>query len=160
HARGIVHRDIKPENIFLVRDPEVPGGERAKLLDFGIAKLMKDTSTEKTNEKTIMGTPTWMSPEQCRGAGLADQRSENCSLGCVLFRRLGGRPPFASPGSGDLIIMHVRDAPPVPSSLVPALSSLIDQLVLRCLAKDPAQRFASGSDLANAIAQLLTDPGL
>ncbi|MEO6776787.1 MAG: serine/threonine-protein kinase [Kofleriaceae bacterium] len=68
HAAGIVHRDLKPENIFLVRDPEVPGGERAKILDFGIAKLVGDTNL-KTQTSAMMGTPTFMSPEQCRGAG-------------------------------------------------------------------------------------------
>src|SRR5262245_35014478 len=75
HARNIVHRDVKPENVFLVRDPEVAGGERAKILDFGIAKLVDDDGGVKTNTKAVMGTPTYMSPEQCRGAGLVDQRS-------------------------------------------------------------------------------------
>src|ERR1041385_6396596 len=68
HQRGIVHRDLKPENIFIVRDPEVPGGERAKILDFGIAKLTGD-SIVKTQTSSVMGTPIYMSPEQCRGAG-------------------------------------------------------------------------------------------
>jgi serine/threonine-protein kinase len=77
-----------------------------------------------------------------------------------MFRLLVGRPPFVSAGSGDLIIMHVRDEPPVPSSIVPALSPAVDQLVLRCLAKDPAQRFDTGTELANAIAQLMTDPAI
>src|SRR4029078_3078584 len=73
HARGIVHRDLKPENIFIVRDPEVPGGERHKVLDFGIAKLTDDHVGVKTQTTAMMGTPVFMSPEQCRGAGQVDQ---------------------------------------------------------------------------------------
>src|SRR3954470_23271964 len=76
HARGVVHRDLKPENIFVVRDPEVPGGERAKVLDFGIAKLAGEHVGVKTQTAAVMGTPTFMSPEQCRGAGQVDQRSD------------------------------------------------------------------------------------
>src|SRR5215467_13362217 len=73
HERGIVHRDLKPANLFIVRDPEVPGGERAKLLDFGIAKLLGDPSPGvHTESAALLGTPSFMSPEQCRGAGLVD----------------------------------------------------------------------------------------
>ncbi len=153
HARGIVHRDLKPENVFLVRDPEVIGGERAKILDFGIAKLTGDPGVQ-TNTSTVMGTPTYMSPEQCRGAGLVDQRSDVYSLGCMLFALIIGGPPFEAAGSGEVIAMHLREPPPVPSSRLFGLPPEIDALVLRCLAKDPAQRFASATELAAAIGQL------
>src|SRR6185503_19571992 len=76
HARGIVHRDIKPDNIYIVRDPEVPGGERAKVLDFGIAKLLDLPSGGDTRTAQLIGTPKFMSPEQCRGSGRVDQRSD------------------------------------------------------------------------------------
>jgi serine/threonine-protein kinase len=160
HARGIVHRDLKPENIFLVRDPEVPGGERAKLLDFGIAKLATGTSNVKTSTSAVMGTPTYMSPEQCRGAGQVDQRADVYSLGCVLYRLLVGRPPFDAEGVGDIIVMHMRDPAPVPSASVPSIPPAVDDLVLRCMAKDPAERYASGADLASAIGLLVTQPQL
>src|SRR5215470_16249040 len=162
HQRGIVHRDLKPENIFLVRDPEVAGGERAKILDFGIAKLTGDPSM-KTNTSAVMGTPAYMSPEQCRGAGLVDQRSDVYALGCMLFTLITGGPPFSAPGSGDVIAMHLREPPPAPSSRMFGLPPALDALVLRCLAKDPAQRFASGSELAAAIGELAgstSSPGL
>jgi eukaryotic-like serine/threonine-protein kinase len=158
HARGIVHRDLKPENIFLVRDPEVPGGERAKILDFGIAKLGAGQSLVKTSTSAVMGTPTYMSPEQCKGAGHVDQRSDIYSLGCVLFRLIVGRPPFDAEGVGEIIVMHMTQPPPVPSSIVPSIPQAVDQLVLRCLAKDPAQRYTNGTELANAIGMLVTQP--
>jgi serine/threonine-protein kinase len=155
HARGIVHRDLKPENIFLVRDPEVPGGERAKILDFGIAKLASADGGSKTQTSAVMGTPTFMSPEQCRGAGHVDQRSDVYALGCMLFALLVGRPPFDAEGIGEIIAMHLREPPPTPSQLRPGIPPEVDQLVLRCLAKDPSQRFASGGDLAIALGALL-----
>lgn len=142
HANGIIHRDLKPENIFMVRDAEVPGGERAKILDFGIAKLTGD-ATLKTDTSAVMGTPSFMSPEQCRGAGRVDQRSDVYSLGCVLFALLTGRMPFEAEGAGEIIAMHLREPAPPPSAIQRSVPRDVDQLVLRCLAKDPAQRFAS-----------------
>jgi eukaryotic-like serine/threonine-protein kinase len=154
HQGGIVHRDLKPENIFLVRDPEVPGGERAKLLDFGIAKLTHDTG-EHTQTSAVIGTPTYMSPEQCRGAGHVDQRSDVYALGCVLFALLTGRPPFQAMGSGEIIAMHLREAPPLLSSRAPELAPELGALVARCLEKDPELRFASGAELAAELGALL-----
>ncbi|HTL34448.1 MAG TPA: protein kinase [Kofleriaceae bacterium] len=155
HARGIVHRDLKPENIFLVRDPEVAGGERAKVLDFGIAKLVGENTGMRTHTSAVMGTPTYMSPEQCRGAGQVDQRSDVYALGCVLFHLLCGRPPFHAAGGGEIIAMHLREAPPVPSSLRSDIPREVDQLILHCLQKDPAHRFASGAELAIALGALI-----
>lgn len=160
HARGIIHRDLKPENIFLVRDPEVQGGTRAKILDFGIAKLTGNNASAKTATSAVMGTPAYMSPEQCRGAGLVDARSDVYSLGCMLMTLITGRPPFEAEGIGELIVMHMREQPPTPSSRVSTIPPAVDQLVLRCLAKDPAQRYASGTELANALGVLVTQPSL
>jgi len=158
HATGIVHRDLKPANVFLVRDPEVPGGERAKVLDFGIAKLVGEQAHVKTLTSAVMGTPTYMSPEQCRGAGQVDQRGDVYSMGCMLFVLLAGRPPFNAPGGGEIISMHLTQSAPKVSLFAPKLSNhrAIDALVARCLAKDPAARFASGSELAQAIGVVLS----
>jgi serine/threonine protein kinase len=154
HARGIVHRDLKPENIFLVRDSEVSGGERAKILDFGIAKLMGDTGP-KTQTSALMGTPMYMSPEQCRGAGLVGRPSDVYSLGCLLFTLIAGAPPFVAEGSGELIVMHLQEPAPRLSTRVAGVPAALEALLARCLAKPPDARFASGTELATAIDAVL-----
>jgi serine/threonine protein kinase len=128
----------------------VAGGERAKILDFGIAKIT-DQSGMKTETAVVMGTPMFMSPEQCRGAGKVDQRSDVYSLGCVLFTLLTGRTPFVGEGPGDVIAMHLRESPPAPSMISRGIPASIDALVLRCLAKDPAHRYSSGDEIASAL---------
>jgi serine/threonine-protein kinase len=159
HAHGIVHRDLKPDNIFLARDSEVVGGERAKLLDFGIAKLLGERSATATQESIVLGTPAFMSPEQCRGAGQVDQRSDVYSLGCVLFMLVTGRPPFDGLASGEAIAMHLCEPAPAPSQFAAGIPPAVDALVLRCLAKDPEDRPTAG-DLAAAINALFHAPRL
>ena len=164
HRKGIIHRDLKPENIFLVGDPAVTGGERAKILDFGIAKLTGDEPGRlKTRTNMVMGTPVFMSPEQCRGAGSVDHRSDIYSLGCVMMMMLTGRPPFEAEGSGELIAAHLREPPPLASSRLPGLPGVLDDLMHRCLAKSPDARFQTMAELAEALAaveQLLLSPGV
>jgi serine/threonine-protein kinase len=157
HAHGIVHRDLKPDNIFLARDSEVVGGERAKLLDFGIAKLLGERSAMTTQESIVLGTPAFMSPEQCRGSGSVDQRSDVYSLGCVLFMLVTGRPPFDGIGSGEAIAMHLREPAPPPSRCAAGIPPAVDELVLRCLAKDPEERPTAG-ELATTITALFQAP--
>ncbi len=155
HSAGIVHRDLKPENIYLVRDPEAAGGERPKILDFGIAKLGhgggEDGNRFKTRTGALMGTPVYMSPEQCRGAGDIDHRSDIYALGCVLFHLLVGKPPFDGDGMGEVIAAHLREPPPHPSTMVPGLRPEIEAIVMRCLAKPVGERFQSMGELASAI---------
>jgi serine/threonine protein kinase len=110
HERGVVHRDLKPDNIMLIADPLVPGGERVKILDFGIAKIAAahrrpGEEGVRTGTGIIMGTPTYMAPEQCRGAGQIDGQADVYALGVILYRMLSGRgrrsprptPPRSSP---------------------------------------------------------------
>jgi serine/threonine protein kinase len=152
HACSIVHRDLKPENIFLIRDAEAQGGERSKILDFGICKLGGDHATQTG---TMLGTPVYMSPEQCQGAGRVDHRSDIYALGCVLFQMLTGRPPFEGDGAGEFIIAHMREEAPPPSKFAPELPSAVDGLLACCLAKAPEDRFQSMRAVQVGIEQVL-----
>jgi serine/threonine protein kinase len=152
HERGIVHRDLKPDNIYLTPDPEVPGGERIKLLDFGIAKLVQSEtfSTNKTRTGSVMGTPTYMAPEQCRGVPV-DHRADVYALGCVLFEIVAGRPPFVGEGAGDVLAAHIHVPPPSLSQMVGGVPPAIESLVQAMLAKSPEQRPQSARDVVQAI---------
>lgn len=153
HARGIVHRDLKPDNIFLTPNELVPGGIQVKLLDFGIAKLADEkTAGFKTQTGALMGTPAYMSPEQCMGKADLDHRTDIYSLGCILFHVLCGRPPFMSDqGTGMMIAAHLRDAAPDPRTFNPAVPAPLAAIALRCLEKEPAARFQSAAELRNAL---------
>jgi len=151
HAKGITHRDLKPDNIFLVPDPEVPGGERIKLLDFGIAKLASGVAgQQRTRTGMVMGTPLYMAPEQCRGVAV-DARADLYSLGCILFELCTGRPPFDGEGEGDLIAAHIHLQPPRMGSLVSGIPREIESLVQRLLAKAPAERVQTAAELIRLI---------
>lgn len=161
HAEGVVHRDLKPDNLMLVQDPVAPGGERVKVLDFGIAKLTGtiDRAGVKTDTLAVMGTPMYMSPEQCTGAGGVDAKTDVYSLGCVLYQLLAGRPPFKAEGPGALIGMHLFQEPAALSSA--AAPPTVAALVHRMLIKDKTQR----PSMCDATAELgrllgkLTSPG-
>jgi serine/threonine protein kinase len=142
HDKGVVHRDLKPENVLMVPDPETPSGERAKVLDFGIAKVMEPEGGEvlKTTTGAILGTPTYMSPEQCRGVGKVTEKSDVYSLGCMLYQMLAGRPPFVGSGSGDLIAMHIMEQPQQLRELAPGVSPEVETLTHQMLEKKPEVR--------------------
>ena len=154
HARDIVHRDLKPENIFLVRDSEAQGGERTKIIDFGVCK-MGAGDPMLTEVGAMIGTPVYMSPEQCRGSGDVDARSDIYSFGCLLFHLITGRPPFVGDASGELIVAHIQEPPPAASQYVPELPPEVDALLASCLAKEPDDRFASMTALYNALGELM-----
>ncbi|MEO8704569.1 MAG: serine/threonine-protein kinase [Kofleriaceae bacterium] len=160
HERGIVHRDLKPDNLFIISDPEVPGGERIKVLDFGIAKLAS-TIGERSQTQTgsVLGTPTYMAPEQCRGAGGVDARADLYSLGCVLYELVCGQPPFVVEGTGELIAHHLYFVPPPPRSVNAALTEPIERLILWLLEKEPAARPQTARELIDAIDRLVSASG-
>jgi eukaryotic-like serine/threonine-protein kinase len=152
HKKGIVHRDLKPDNLFVVPDPHDPERERIKVLDFGIAKLQQSANDSvKTRTGTLMGTPIYMSPEQCRGTKTVDHRSDIYSLGIIFFEMLCGQPPFVSEGFGELVNMHLNVAPPAPSTQNANVSPTIDGIVLKMLSKNPDERFPDMGTLMTAL---------
>jgi serine/threonine-protein kinase len=155
HRAGIVHRDLKPDNVFLVRDPDVPGGERPKLLDFGIAKLGEGpagtTNVRATRTGMVLGTPTYMAPEQCRGAGTVDARADLYAIGCIFFEMLAGRPPFVGEGAGELMAAHLMTAPERVSVHAPEVSAVVADVIARLLEKAPEARYASANELLVAL---------
>ncbi len=151
HDKGIIHRDIKPANLFLARRPS--GSVVVKVLDFGISKSIEPTSTAVTltNSSTILGSPVYMSPEQLRSAQSVDVRSDVYALTATLYELLVGQPPFFSPAIPELCAMILKDEPRAPGELRAGVSPALDAIVLRGLAKDRSQRFASAHELAEAL---------
>ena len=137
HDKGIVHRDLKPENLMFVSDPETPGRERVKILDFGIAKLTSEGAAGqiKTSSDVIIGTPRYMSPEQCRGNREIDDKSDVYSLGVVLYQVLAGRAPFEGSGSGEVIAKHIYEPVPPLRKLLPEAPAELLDLCHRMLSK-------------------------
>jgi serine/threonine-protein kinase len=156
HDAGIVHRDLKPHNLFVVSDPDLPGGERVKVLDFGVCKLAGPAPAgERTREGCLLGTPKYMAPEQCRGAGAVDARADVYAFGCILYELACGVPPFAGEGHGDLIAQHIYATPPRPSRRNAGIDRDLEALILRCLRKQPAERPPDMRDVATAIDHIL-----
>lgn len=143
HAAGIVHRDIKPANVLRSDAGTVKVG------DFGIAKAATDAG-DITTTGTILGTVTYLSPEQARGDE-PDARSDIYSLGIVLYELLVGRAPFKGESQVATALMHVNEAPPPPRSLVPTIPRDLETVIMRSLAKDPADRFGSAGELRDAL---------
>ena len=151
HMAGVIHRDLKPDNIYLVRDAGAPGAIRVKILDFGIAKLIGDplgarrSPRPKTKGGSILGTPTYMAPEQCRGGALLDARADLYAVGCILFELLTGRPPFVGGGDGEIMAMHIYEPPPRLSNLERNLPVELDALLAKLLTKVPDDRIPSAA---------------
>ena len=152
HNKGMV----KPDNIFLVPDEDMPLGVRPKLLDFGIAKLSssdlaEELGTPKTRTGSVLGTPTYMAPEQCRGVGDVDHRADLYSLGCILYELVAMRPPFNSAGAGELIGAHLYVIPDSPRMHGAEISDEFEALIMCLLAKRPDERIATAVELGQAL---------
>jgi serine/threonine-protein kinase len=164
HAKGIVHRDLKPDNIFLVPHADIPAGVQCKVLDFGIAKLQQvqapdDAGSPATRTGALLGTPLYMSPEQCRGIATIDHRADIYSLGCIFYELIAGRVPFGGEGVGDILIAHVHEVPRDPSVEHPELPSDVVALAGQMLAKKPAARPRSMAAVVEAIDRLVASLG-
>ncbi len=152
HAAGLIHRDIKPSNIFVSRR----GGmhDVAKLLDFGLVlPIARIGSPQLSREGQILGTPLFMSPEQATGSGELDARSDIYSLGAVAYFLLTGHPPFDGEDGLRLLIAHARDPVVPPSMLAVNVPRDVERVVLRCLSKDPSDRFADSESLERALVE-------
>ncbi|MDN5762981.1 MAG: Stk1 family PASTA domain-containing Ser/Thr kinase, partial [Microlunatus sp.] len=148
HKAGIVHRDIKPANVMLT-----PTGA-IKVMDFGIARAVADTSATMTATAAVIGTAQYLSPEQARGETV-DARSDLYSAGCLLYELLVSRPPFVGDSPVSVAYQHVREQPVPPSQLDPEISPDIDAITLKALAKDPADRYQSAREMKNDITRVL-----
>ncbi len=154
HARGMVHRDLKPENVFLVsRDRQA---ELVKVLDFGIVKLTEGPTT-RTSQGTLLGTPAYMSPEQCSGRLEVDARSDLYSLGVLIFEALTGRLPFERESTLQLLVAHQLETAPDLRELRSDVPRALAEVVGRTLAKSPFDRPASATELADALTEAVRD---
>jgi serine/threonine protein kinase len=151
HCQGIIHRDVKPSNILIDRRGN------CLLSDFGIAKIVAGSS-HFTRTGGIVGTPAYMSPEQIQGEEL-DGRSDIYSLGIVLYEMAAGRPPYRAETPPAIFVKHLHDPLPPPRSFNPALPEGIQRVILKALAKDREDRYATAHDLVRAL-QLATETGI
>jgi eukaryotic-like serine/threonine-protein kinase len=149
HELGVVHRDIKPANIYLVR--RKMDTDYVKILDFGVARIEHDVRI--TGQGTIVGTPEYIAPEQIRSA-TASPSADLYALGCVLFEMLTGRLPFEGKTTM-LLVKHLNDPPPTPSSVVSSIPHEVDELVLRLLRKSPTERYRDAYHLVEELQNLL-----
>jgi eukaryotic-like serine/threonine-protein kinase len=150
HRCNIVHRDLKPDNVMIQqrgREQDV-----VKLLDFGIAKLGSDqTASQRTRPGLVMGTPAYMSPEQCEGKGHVDHRTDIYSLAVVLYKLLAGRLPFVGSTSGEVLVQHLTQQPPPLTTFVD-VPPHVEAVVLKAMSKAPSQRFPNMDEFMRALA--------
>lgn len=148
HQHGIIHRDIKPANVML------DSADRAKVMDFGIARAIADTAATMTNTSIVVGTAQYLSPEQAQGRDI-DARSDLYSAGCLLYELVTGRTPFVGDSPVAIAYQHVGEPPQPPSMYAPDVPANLDVVILHALAKDPDRRYQSGDEFAADLESVL-----
>ncbi|MET7990574.1 Stk1 family PASTA domain-containing Ser/Thr kinase [Amycolatopsis sp. NPDC005232] len=149
HRHGIVHRDVKPANVMITKNGAV------KVMDFGIARAMHDGQSAMTQTAAVIGTAQYLSPEQARGEAV-DARSDVYAAGCVLYELITGEPPFTGDSPVAVAYQHVREDPNPPSSVNPAVTPELDAVVLKALAKGPANRYQSAAEMRSDLVRTLS----
>ncbi len=149
HRHGIVHRDVKPANVMITRSGAV------KVMDFGIARAVHDGQAAVTQTAAVIGTAQYLSPEQARGEAV-DGRSDVYASGCVLFELLTGEPPFTGDSPVAVAYQHVREDPKSPSALNPNVTPALDAIVLKAMAKGPANRYQSAAEMRADLVRVLS----
>jgi serine/threonine-protein kinase len=149
HRHGIVHRDVKPANVMITKAGAV------KVMDFGIARAVADGQAAVTQTAAVIGTAQYLSPEQARGEAV-DARSDVYASGCVLFELLTGEPPFTGDSPVAVAYQHVREDPKPPSSLNPQVNPALDAIVLKAMAKNPANRYQSAAEMRGDLVRVLS----
>ena len=147
HRRGVIHRDVKPGNVLIDDRAQV------KVADFGIARAI-GTSEDLTQTGSVMGTATYFSPEQAQGYPV-DPRSDVYSLGVVLYEMAAGRAPFSGDSPVSIAYKHVKEAPPLPSQLNPAVPPALEAVIMKALAKDPAGRYQSAEEMRSDLVRFV-----
>lgn len=160
HKKNIIHRDLKPSNLILAEgEADGAGRDQVKIIDFGIAKIAgedKEESDFRTRTGTMIGTPVYMSPEQCRGVGVTD-RTDVYALGVILYQALAGRPPFFSRADGDILAMHILVEPRPLRELEPATPQRVADFIARMLIKNAVER-PTMAEVAAQLVLLADDP--
>ena len=153
HEQGVIHRDLKSDNIML---SQTNGGDWAKVLDFGIAKIQQPEGVRDvdiTAANLVIGTPQYMSPEQCSQSGPIDKRSDVYSFGIIVYEMLAGRVPFTGESPTIIMMKQVQDEPPPISEFRPDLPVVVEKIISRALAKRPEDRFQSAGEMSKALAE-------
>ncbi|MEL7498393.1 MAG: protein kinase [Planctomycetota bacterium] len=150
HDVGLIHRDLKPANLFVSRLGKQ--FDVVKLLDFGLVKLHRHGESDASQSSSFSGTPQYMSPEQAIAYESVDPRSDIYAVGCMAYFAVAGQPPFLRPSTMETLTAHARETPSPPSALVTTISPELDQIIFKCLAKEPQDRFQSAAELRAALA--------
>ncbi|MBK7863893.1 MAG: serine/threonine protein kinase [Archangiaceae bacterium] len=162
HKLGVIHRDLKPANVMVLN--EETGSDLVKVLDFGLVKTFLNEpqqpapSPELTQAGVLLGSPLYMAPEAARNE--ADPRSDIYSMGVLLYQTLTGRPPFTGKDSIDIIVKHIREKPQSAKHFKPDLPDEVDGFVMRCLAKEPIDRYQSMDDVLEALRGIASSAGM
>ena len=156
HTRGVVHRDLKPDNMLLIANPDDEHAPpRVKLTDFGLAReILESEAQQVTSAGALLGTPRYMSPEQCSGTAVVDARSDVYSLGATLFHLMAGRAPFDANTVMGIIAKQISEPAPLVRTIIPELSEAVEQIVAKCHAKKPEARFQHAGELLDELERL------